>query len=57
LEWECLSATLPRLPDLGANCSEWPVSAQSADFVGPKPFSYVVARGAYLAEVNRLIMI
>jgi hypothetical protein len=22
----------------------------------PKPFSYVVARGAYLAEVNRLIM-
>jgi hypothetical protein len=44
LEWECLSATLPRLPDLGANCSEWPVSAQSADFVGPKPFSYVVFR-------------
>jgi hypothetical protein len=27
LEWECLSANLPRLPDLGTNCSEWPVSA------------------------------
>jgi hypothetical protein len=25
--WECLSANLPRLPDLGANCSEWRVSA------------------------------
>jgi hypothetical protein len=30
LEWECLSATLPRLPNLGANCSESPLPALSA---------------------------
>jgi hypothetical protein len=31
--------------------------AQSAELAGPEPFPYVVARGVYLRQANRLAVI